>query len=65
MPGERMTAEEVAELVGLSPSMIRLLKRQGRIPHVQPSDGKAFYERQEIERWLEARRVRAKDVTPA
>jgi len=62
MAGERLTAEQVAEIVGVSASTVRLLQRQGRIPHVKVSDGKAYYERAEIERWLEARRVRAQDV---
>jgi excisionase family DNA binding protein len=62
MADERLNAEQVAEIVGVSPSTVRLLQRQGRIPHVKPSEGKTYYERAEIERWLEGRRVRAQDV---
>jgi excisionase family DNA binding protein len=59
---ERLTAEQVAEIIGVSPSTVRSLQRQGRIPHVKPSEGKAYYERAEIERWLDGRRLRAQDV---
>ena len=62
MADERLNAEQVAEIVGVSPSTVRLLQRQGRIHHVKPSEGKTYYERAEIERWLEGRRVRAQDV---
>ena len=62
MAEERLNAEQVAEIVGLSVSTVRLLQRQGRIPHVKVSDRKSYYERAEIERWLEGRRLRARDV---
>ena len=56
---ERLTIAEAAEYVGLSVSTLRIMRQQGRIPYVQPSPRRIFFERAELERWLEARRVRA------
>jgi excisionase family DNA binding protein len=62
MAGERLNAEQAAQHVGLSVRTVRNLQQQDRIPHVKVSPRKVFYEPEELDAWLEARRLRAKDV---
>ena len=62
MAGERLNARQAAVHVGLSVRTIRSLQQQGRIPHVKVGPRKIFYEAEQLDEWLEARRLRAKDV---
>jgi excisionase family DNA binding protein len=62
MSGERLTVEQAAAHLGVSISTLGRLRRAGRIPYLKLSDGKAVYERDELDRWLESRRHRPQDV---
>jgi DNA-binding transcriptional MerR regulator len=62
MAGERLNAHQAAAHVGLSVRTVRNLQQQGLIPHVKVSARKIFYEPEELDRWFEARRLRAEDV---
>ena len=52
---EFITAEEVAELLRLSPNRVLLLARRGEIPSFS-IDGRVRFDAREIEEWLRSRR---------
>ncbi len=60
---ETVTAEEAAEVVGLSPWTIYSLARRGAIPHVRIGR-RVLFRRSSLLQWLEAEE-RASVKTPA
>jgi excisionase family DNA binding protein len=59
---ERLTRAQAAAHLGVSLTVLARWRREGRIPYLQLTDGKAVYEREELDRWLESRRHRPQDV---
>jgi excisionase family DNA binding protein len=47
---------EAAQLLGLSPSAVKKLARQGRLPELLRISGRRAFLRSDIDRFLEARR---------
>lgn len=58
-----LEVDEVAEILKLKPSLVRRLVRQSEIPHVRLASRKIRFERAEIIKWLESRRVAPASVT--
>ena len=59
-PDDLMTAGDAARILGLSPDMVRVLARNGRlVPAVQSVSGVRMFRRADIEKLAEVRRRKA------
>jgi excisionase family DNA binding protein len=52
MSGQLLTAEQVAELIGMTPDYVYALSRRGRIPTITFGRTRR-YRRESIEQWLD------------
>ncbi len=57
MKGRLLTSREVAEYLGFAPWTILDMVRKGNLPAFKLPSGALRFRPDEIERWLEARRV--------
>lgn len=55
---EVLTAEEVSLYTGLSKSYIYKLTMNRQIPHYKPTGKVVFFNRREIEEWLQSNKVK-------
>ena len=54
---EVLTSEEVARYMGVSRSYIYKLTMRREIPHYKPRGKICYFNRQEVEQWLQSNRV--------
>lgn len=54
---EVLTTDEAASYMGVSKSYLYKLTMEKRIPHYKPMGKMCFFNRKEIEMWLQANRV--------
>ena len=54
---EVLTTDEAASYMGVSKSYLYKLTMEKRIPHYKPMGKMCFFNRKEMERWLQANRV--------
>jgi excisionase family DNA binding protein len=54
-----LTVGDAAAILGLSPDMVRVLHRQGRLPALRTPRGNRLFERRDVER-LARERMRVK-----
>ena len=54
---EVLTSEETARYMGISKSYLYKLTMRGEIPHYKPMGKICFFNRQEVEAWLQSNRV--------
>lgn len=54
---EVLTSSEVAKYMGISMSYLYKLTMEGKIPHFKPLGKLCYFNRQEIEQWLQSNRV--------
>ena len=54
---EVLTSDEAASYMGVSKSYLYKLTMEKRIPHYKPMGKMCFFNRKEIEMWLQANRV--------
>ena len=54
---EVLTTDEAASYMGVSKSCLYKLTMEKRIPHYKPMGKMCFFNRKEIEMWLQANRV--------
>lgn len=54
---EVLTSEEVARYMGVSRSYLYKLTMRREIPHYKPRDKMCYFNRQEVEQWLQSNRV--------
>jgi excisionase family DNA binding protein len=54
---EVLTSDEVARYMGISKSYLYKLTMRGDIPHYKPMGKICYFNRQEIEQWLQRNRV--------
>lgn len=53
---EVLTAEETARYMGISKSYLYKLTMRGEIPHYKPMGKMCYFNRAEVERWLQSNR---------
>lgn len=58
---EVLTSEEVAKYMGISMSYLYKLTMRGTIPHYKPMGKVCYFNRKEIEQWLQTNRVATAD----
>lgn len=54
---EVLTSEEAANYMGVSKSYLYKLTMEKKIPHYKPMGKMVYFNRQELEQWLQANRV--------
>ena len=54
---EVLTSDEVARYMGISKSFLYKLTSSGEIPHYKPMGKICYFNRQEVEAWLQSNRV--------
>lgn len=54
---EVLTSDEAARYLGISKSYLYKLTMQQKIPHYKPMGKMCYFNRQELEAWLQANRV--------
>lgn len=54
---EVLTSDEVAKYMGISKSYLYKLTMRCEIPHYKPLGKMIYFNRQEIEQWLQANRI--------
>ncbi|MBQ8221549.1 MAG: helix-turn-helix domain-containing protein [Bacteroidaceae bacterium] len=54
---EVLTSAEVAQYMGISKSALYKLTCLGKIPHYKPTGKLCYFNRREIEEWLQSNRV--------
>lgn len=54
---EVLTAEETARYMGVSKSYLYKLTMRGEIPHYKPRGKMCYFNRAEVEAWLQSNRV--------
>ena len=54
---EVLTSEEVARYIGVSRSYLYKLTMRREIPHYKPMGKICYFNRQEVEQWLQSNRV--------
>ena len=54
---EVLTSKEVAQYMGVSKSYLYRLTMTGAIPHYKPTGKLCYFNRREIEAWLQTNRV--------
>lgn len=54
---EVLTSEEAARYLGISKSYLYKLTMQQKIPHYKPLGKMCYFNRQELEAWLQSNRV--------
>lgn len=54
---EILTSDETAKYMGVSKSYIYKLTRSNRIPHYKPNGKMCYFNRGEIETWLQSNRI--------
>ena len=58
---EILTSEEAAKYLGISRSYLYKLTMERRIPHFKPMGKLCYFNRQELEQWLQTNRVMTTD----
>lgn len=58
---EVLTSEEAARYMGISKSYLYKLTRLGEIPHYKPLGKMCYFNRSELEEWLQRNRVATSD----
>lgn len=58
---EILTSEEAAKYLGISRSYLYKLTMERRIPHFKPMGKLCYFNRQELEQWLQTNRVATTD----
>ncbi len=58
---EVLTSEEVAKYMGISRSYLYKLTMRQQIPHYKPMGKMCYFNRREIEAWLQSNRVATSD----
>ena len=53
MQKEYLTANEAAQFLGVSPVTIWRYVKKANLPYHKPKDGRAYYIKSEIVKWLE------------
>ena len=61
---EVLTSEEAARYMGVSKSYLYKLTMKQEIPHYKPMGKMCYFNRLEIEQWLQRNRVTPTDETP-
>lgn len=54
---EVLTSEEAARYMGISKSYLYKLTMKGEIPHFKPMGKMCYFNRAELEKWLQSNRV--------
>lgn len=54
---EVLTSDEAARYLGISKSYLYKLTMQQKIPHYKPMGKMCYFNRQELEAWLQANRI--------
>ena len=54
---EVLTSDEAAKYLGISKSYLYKLTMQQKIPHYKPMGKMCYFNRQELEAWLQANRI--------
>lgn len=54
---EVLTSAEVAKYMGISRSALYKLTMRGEIPHYKPTGKMCYFNRLEVEKWLQSNRV--------
>ena len=54
---EVLTSDEAARYMGISKSYLYKLTMLKKVPHYKPSGKMCYFNRQELEQWLQANRV--------
>lgn len=54
---EVLTSEETAKYMGMSRSYLYKLTSTGKIPHYKPTGKYCFFNRVEIEKWLQQNKI--------
>lgn len=58
---EVLTSDEAARYIGISKSYLYKLTMERKIPHFKPMGKMCFFNRQELEQWLQTNRVATTD----
>ena len=58
---EVLTSDEVAKYMGVSKSYLYKLTMRQQIPHYKPMGKLCYFNRQELEQWLQSNRVATDD----
>ena len=58
---EVLTSEEVAAYMGVSMSYLYKLTMEQKIPHYKPMGKLCYFNRKEVEQWLQSNRVATND----
>ena len=58
---EVLTSDEAARYLGISKSYLYKLTMQQKIPHFKPLGKMCYFNREELERWLQTNRVATDD----
>lgn len=58
---EVLTSDETARYLGISKSYLYKLTMQKKLPHYKPLGKMCYFNRQELERWLQTNRVSTAD----
>lgn len=54
---EVLTSDEAAKYMGISKSYLYKLTMTGQVPHYKPMGKMCYFNRQELEQWLQSNRV--------
>ena len=54
---EMLTVEDMSLLTGFKPTYIRKMIQEGRLPYYNPSNGKVFFKKSEVNAYLEGQRI--------
>jgi excisionase family DNA binding protein len=58
---EVLTSEEAARYLGISKSYLYKLTMQQKIPHYKPLGKMCYFNRSELEQWLQSNRIATED----
>lgn len=58
---EVLTSDEAAKYMGISKSYLYKLTMTGQVPHYKPMGKMCYFNRQELEQWLQSNRVATSD----
>lgn len=59
---EVLTSDEVAQYMGISKSYLYKLTMRGDIPHYKPTGKVCYFNRDEIERWMQSNKIERNDL---
>lgn len=58
---EVLTSDEAAKYMGISKSYLYKLTMTGQVPHYKPMGKMCYFNRQELEQWLQSNKVATSD----